>query len=172
MSNADAVCTDSTRCLPGGSRLVNAARRTKKLVGDGLCATSAKLTPCLISVLGLRSSMLCWARRLHDDRWGDLLLKMDAAARSFRAVQLGREVLLVAAGDSRNQPLPSSFSTSSLSLGFAWRTNLLYLLYNLRLQKRLLRHYLAPAHSWPPLLTLVEYGVPTAVACGLLSLRF
>src|SRR5215210_4032332 len=36
------------RCLPGGSRpLVTRDLETEKVVGDGPCATSAKLTPCL-----------------------------------------------------------------------------------------------------------------------------
>jgi hypothetical protein len=79
------IRTDTSWQVSGGARsLANAFRMTKK-VGDISRPPSAESTPNLISVLGLRSLR---ARRRHDDRWGDLALNIDAAARSFRAVQL------------------------------------------------------------------------------------
>src|SRR5215204_7015865 len=77
------------------------------------------LTPCLISVLGPRSS----ACRLHDDRWGVLALNMDAAARSFSWLpSLETNTLRRLQGTVGSRPLPGS--NSSLSLGCAQRTDL------------------------------------------------
>src|SRR5215207_11443450 len=98
------IPTDSSWHLSGGARsLANAFPKTKK-VDDVLRAPSAESTPSLISVLGLRSLR---ARRLHDDRWGDLALNMDAAAQSFRAVQLQEgEPSSVAAGTVQEPAAP------------------------------------------------------------------
>jgi hypothetical protein len=109
--------------ISGGARsLANAFRKRKKVGGDGWPTPSTKLTPSLISVLGLRSLR---ARRRHDDRWGDLALNMDAAARSFRAVQFEEGDLLRWQREPyRSRPLPGSCSTSSLPLGFARGTKM------------------------------------------------
>ena len=130
MSSAGAVCASFTRFAPGGPRSYadNNDRATKKLEvvgGSHDDAPDSKLTPSLISVLGLR---LLWALRRHDDRWGDLLSNTDAAARSFEAVQLGEENLprrRWQRGASGSRPLPGSTrSTSSYVSGSVARTNL------------------------------------------------
>jgi hypothetical protein len=80
------ISTDTSWHVSGGARSqANAFRMTKKVDDVVSRAPSAESTPSLISVLGLRSLR---ARRRHDDRWADLALNMDAAAQSFRAVQL------------------------------------------------------------------------------------
>ena len=98
------IRTDTSWHVSGGARsLANAFRMTKK-VGDISRPPSAESTPSLISVLGLRSLR---ARRRHDDRWGDLALNIDAAARSFRAVQLQEgEPSSVAAGTVQEPAAP------------------------------------------------------------------
>jgi hypothetical protein len=63
----------------GGSRPLHHRVCGTKKASNGLCVFSEVISS-LISVLGLR---LCCACRLHDDRWGALLLNVDAAARSF-----------------------------------------------------------------------------------------
>src|SRR5215204_2790541 len=97
------IRTDTSWHVSGGARsLANAFRMTKK-VGDISRPPSAESTPSLISVLGLRSLR---ARRRHDDRWGDLALNIDAAARSFGAVQLQEGEPSVAAGTVQEPAAP------------------------------------------------------------------
>ena len=78
----------------------------------------------LISVLGPRPIS---ARRLHDDRWDDPLLNTEAAARSFLTLSSSERYLLRwQQGSARSRPLLNRYSTSSLSLGSALRTDLPY----------------------------------------------
>ncbi len=138
MSNAGCGLYFSIWTSVGGSRSranVSCGRKAS----DGSRAINCRWTPSLISVLGLRLWVCPLACRLHDDRWGDLLLNTDAAARSFEAVQLGEENLSRwQQGASGSRPLPGSLSTSSCVLGSAIekRTNAFPKVFEVLLRKR------------------------------------